>query len=937
MRPTVAELEQLKQQVQYNPGAPAFVQLGEAYLALGRPGEAIEVGVRGLTANPDSTTGRMMLSRAYVMLHQWTEAQTELLKLVKVERNHAAGFALLGEVLLRRNDLERALPVLQHAQNLNPTNPYVEDMIKRARTGVPLDPPPPLPVPQEPTPGYTPSAADPLGFGADEPTRVPVGLSPGAGMASPSAHAPRGADPSAKTIMAQAVPAAHQSPPAPRPVQPAAPAPAPAPAPAKAESKADKGGKKPKPKVENMPPPGPPAGVRPRIVSMDKPTDAARRALREAADVGDFLNTLLTQGLLDASPVRANVDHLGTRKAKRWGRSTLRTFVFLFFLLGASLGGGAYWIYRAEAQRQADVERLLQESRDLARSGTYADLQKAREATANALDRDPTSLRAMAAFARVSALQALIYGTPTSRAEAAAYRAREDISEGNEGWPDVFFAQSVLTVTTLSDETQGSPIERLADTRAAIDAWLEKNPDDTWMRWLQGVAMLAVSDIAGAAGAFEAAEAGGDGPVVATIYRADLATDAGDLEAAMKLYEKALERSPNHPLAVVGKAFVRIARAGEPADILGELNTLLSDEEGPRVDSYKALAFALSYLSLEDFDQFKENLGKAKGVREPRFLARIALAQIANGQLSAATDTRNRIVWYSAEPKGVHPLVAVVDAELQWVSGLPKQALDQVADISNVRARHVRGRALYDLGREDDAVTEFAAILEIASEDWEAQVWHEAARMVTTRGKERREADAALNQLGRQQASKMVRYVHGTAFAKIGQFDDARPRFQQSLDDISEERPNPVAYRAHTDLAGLELARGNVAEAATHLQDAIAINPGYLPAAGMLGRVQVLAGQHVDAVQTLRPVMDEAEAATWQVELAYAEALVSAGRPGKEARDQAAEAVKRAQAKGASAEELARVATLVDESLAAELGAAPPPSERSSRRRRRGR
>ena len=46
---------------------------------------------------------------------------------------------MLGEVLLRRSDFERAVPVLQHAQNLDPTSPSILAMLKRARSGQVLD------------------------------------------------------------------------------------------------------------------------------------------------------------------------------------------------------------------------------------------------------------------------------------------------------------------------------------------------------------------------------------------------------------------------------------------------------------------------------------------------------------------------------------------------------------------------------------------------------------------------------------------------------------------------------------------------------------------------------------------------------------------------------------------------------------------------------
>src|SRR6185503_10998200 len=99
---------------------------------------------------PDNLEGRVMVARAHSLLHQWKEAQGELLRVVKIDRSSRMGFALLGEVLLRRNDYERAVPVLQHAQNLDPTSPQILSMLKRARANQPLDPPPAIPQPVPP-------------------------------------------------------------------------------------------------------------------------------------------------------------------------------------------------------------------------------------------------------------------------------------------------------------------------------------------------------------------------------------------------------------------------------------------------------------------------------------------------------------------------------------------------------------------------------------------------------------------------------------------------------------------------------------------------------------------------------------------------------------------------------------------------------------------
>src|SRR5574337_1591538 len=96
-RPTAQEIEELIDLVRRDPSSPAFIDLGEAYLNLGRPKDAISVGNRGLDASPDNLEGRVMLARAYCALHQWKEAQGELLRVVKIDRSSRRGFALRSE------------------------------------------------------------------------------------------------------------------------------------------------------------------------------------------------------------------------------------------------------------------------------------------------------------------------------------------------------------------------------------------------------------------------------------------------------------------------------------------------------------------------------------------------------------------------------------------------------------------------------------------------------------------------------------------------------------------------------------------------------------------------------------------------------------------------------------------------------------------------
>ncbi len=1135
-RPSIDEIEQLKVQVQREPGSQAFVRLGDSYLALSRPQDALEVGLRGLSADPDNLDGRLMVSRAHVALRQWKQAQDELLKLVKIDRNHQSGFTLLGEVLMRQEDFERALPVLQHAHNLDPSSTHIGDMLKRARAGVPLDPPPPIAVPQEPEPSRRRATTGPrtgpaygsevnalrsgshgdpfVGF-SDEPTRVPqlgrspsqqsssagstaqpvtpppsslsppspplgdaypppsdnaypppapvvpsihnvpeaapgsATIAPGAPLPSssmpsladsyqppddaypPAQPPPHGYMPSPEPELTPAAPAtpapsAYTPPPAERPgsappptgapavppaaapppggnVQPAMPpaaaaagktivipslererlaAPpdaAPAPLPQATALAAPAPAAKPAKKPDApSPPPGPPPGVRPRVFPANKPKGGAREAMLNAADVGDYLNNLLTNGLLEVPQVTAQVRDYSVQSAKRWGHSVMRTFIFLFVLLVVGLGGGGYWVYRAEQQRQQDVVRRIEQARNLLVAGDFGAVTYALDETREALERVPDSFSAMAMFARAGSFSTLLYGMPAEQADGALRRARPEIGEDDPSRGDIVFAEAALNLASLSEETNEQAQARLADTLASLNTWLNDRPDDAWAQWLKGVALIRAGDTAAAIAALEAAESGGDGPVVATVWRADMLLDAGDLDGATARYEKALERSEEHlqgildalqariesttqrekledmrgrlsgdqALALLGTVFVDIAKSKDPADIIGKLKTdFPSEVKHPnlrlarRLEAYKSLAFTMAYHLIEDYDQFDQYLGKAQGVSEPRFLARVALAQLLRGSIEAAGQTRTKIVWYGQETSASDPIVSLLDASLNWAWGLPSSALSKVGEIKGPQAHLVRGSALYDLGRPADAMAEFEALLAISPDDWDAKVWKAAASIVSGSPRERRAAANEFEQLSRGHKSLFVRWAHGNALMRRGQIREGREFIEKSIDDITPERPNPLAYRAHADLAQLDLAAGNLDKAAQHVTEALEQNPTYWPALGLRGRIELGRKEYQAALETLSSVLEEGDAATAEVELSYAEALVLSAPGDDDVSIKAEEALVRASDKGASEGEIARIRGLISGGPGAgevvEAVEAPKKPQRKKKKRRR--
>ncbi len=901
--PTAERIHELAALVRSQPGSPAFVELGDALIALGRPREAIDVGARGLEADSSRLDGRLMISRAFMMLHQWKQAQAELLRVVKTDRTNQLGFQLLGEVLMRRSDYERALPVLQHAQNLDPANSAVLALLKRARHGQPLDPPAPVPTPRAPAAARPslPRAAPADDFLDEEPTRAAD--NPMAGFADAHDEA------TDMMPMHPAVAAAVEPPSAPPRAAPRAP------------------------KAPQEPP-----TVRPRVMSGEKPKDAAAESLRRSAAMGeDCLNNLLTGGLLDVPNVRVDPAEFRVRSGRRWLRSLARTFIALFAIVFVVTGGLGAWYYYAAEQRDADLVVHHRVAREELATATFAGMESANEELRTALERDSESAETMALLARAGALSALLYGTGVNRAELALTAAQKRLDPDDAGFDDTVVAHAALGLAQLPAAAE--PAVELSELRAEISAWLEQHPDATdapWMRWLQGRAALAAGDRSAARQAFTTARESEATVAVATLELAHMLLDEGKHTEALAKYGEVLERHEGHPLALMGRALAKSELSKESAQVMDDLNVGLSGELGSYLTGYRALAQAQARLVFEDYEIARERLEEAAAasVTEPRFVARMALVHLALGDIARAAELRQQL-GAPIEGTSPHPLVALVDAELLLAYGRADAAIEALGELAGVRALELRGRALYDLGRAEEAARTFDEALALAPEDLEAVIWREGARLVAGRGKERRDASGELLKLARQAKSKVARYVHGDALLRVGEAAEARDKLELALADVSDEQPSPLAYRTHVALASLDIAAGNIDAAVEHLQKATEQNPGYVPTHGLLGRILLARGEIEEALASLQRVVDEPALATAEAETAYARALVSGTAVTPEARETARAALRRAKEKGATGPAFAATVMAVDATVAEELGVAEPKASSKSKRRRR--
>ncbi|MDB4960873.1 MAG: Tetratricopeptide 2 repeat protein [Myxococcales bacterium] len=914
-RPTAQEIEELIDLVRRDPGSPAFIDLGEAYLALGRPRDAVGVGNLGLEASPDSLEGRVMLARAHAAMHQWKEAQGELLRVVKIDRSNRQGFALLGEVLLRRSDFERAVPVLQHAQNLDPTSPQILSMLKRARAGQTLDAPAPIPTPVPPrgetdhgkpiersraavapparAPAPPPRPAPPM-----QPHQVPTAAPQMRTMAiSPAAELPTRDEP-AQPMFADAIAAMGAPPPSRAPKQTA-------------------------------PPPMSVEGVRPRVISKDKPQNAASAALRQSAAVGEsYLNDLLTGGLLDVAGVRVPDQDFDLRPERRWGRSTRRAFIFLFVILVLGIGGGGTWYWWSQKQKSEAVARLQKESKQAIGFGDFAGYEASLKKLADALEKDNSNVLTFAYVVETAGLEALLYGTDQDRVDQAFKAVGKDIGPDDPGARELVIGKAAVELSRLGTGDGNAAAVATASKSTlegvvkSLDGYLAKSPNDKWAIWLKGRAQVAAGERKAARASFKAAADGEDGVVVAMIDQADLLVDEGHLDEAIVLFDKATAASKDHPLAVAGRSLGRAEASVQVNDAIDELSVKLDKNLGPRVGSYRNLALALANAGIEDYPKAMESLRKSTALKPPneaRFWARIAWAHYMNGNLAETAKARSRIAWYGTSKAEDDPTVQLVDAALLLASGLPEKALDLASKIEGVRPRLLRAYALLDLGKSKEALAEAEDVLKKAPENVEAEILREQARMMSGDVKERGEAADALEKLARRSKSKLGRHALGVALLATGDTKGAQTQLEQAISEINEVSPNPVAYRTRTALAEILLAANDIPGAGKQLDEALLANSGYFPTLGLQAKVVLRNGDPDRALDLLSPIFNEQAAITPTLQLTLAEAMIVSKKTSAKQKDQAKEILISIKTK-VPPEELSRVAALLDPKLPKELG-----------------
>ncbi len=982
-RPTAQEIEELIDLVRRDPSSPAFIDLGEAYLALGRPRDAVQVGNLGLEANPSNLEGRVMLARAHSAMHQWKEAQGELLRVVKVDRSSRQGFALLGEVLLRRSDFERAVPVLQHAQNLDPTSPTILAMLRRARAGQPLDPPPPMPTPVAPR-GETNAPVEiqrsPRAMAAMPQPPRPQPLVPaaapmvptmaldasGGGMAAPAPAAPQYSGLDALT--------GGMPPPAAPPV-PRAP-------------------------KQTAPPPMSVEGIKPRIIANAKPQNAAAASLRQSAAVGEnYLNDLLTGGLLDVAGVRVPDAEYDLKPDRRWGRSTRRAFIFLFVVLVLGIGGGSTWYWWSQKQKAEAIARLQEEAKTAIKDGNYSTLTDGYAKLVKAMERDQSDTLTLSYLTETCGLGTLLYGTLATEPDKETgkgvscrpddakffYDRVQKLGEPKDGEPGVHelaIGKVAIDLSRLPFDLTMKPDEKDTDYRTRIqgytrdvdairkklDEMLQQDKTDRWAMWLKGRTAMYEGKRREAMSLYKDAAAGTDGLVLAAIDYGNLLADDGKTDEALAQFKKALDATKGeHPLALVGQAIAKIEASIDINETIGDLNAKFVVERlPPRLAAWHALALAIANLTIEEYPTAIEELTKAtldqRSPTEmdrndpelrpnvPRFWARVAWVHYKLGRPDhkdsktgkpvladlVETDTiynyKARYLSGNPEPD---PVKQIVEAGLALAKGQPEKVLDLAAKVDSVRAHVLRTYALLDLHKDQEAYDEATDILKTATNasgkpceedndqaNIEVKILCEQARMLANE-KERSAAADALLSLARQAKSKLGRHALGVAYLQLGDLPNAKEHLGQAVKEITETSPNPLEYRTRTALAEVAMRENDVETAQQEIKQALHVFGSYLPAKVLAAQI-LLRNKQVSDVEAILKT-DLKDVGTPQVQLIRAEVLVRKAKSTSADKDQAEKLLSTLKGKpGIRDEDIGRVAAMIDSKLPEKLGVPAP-------------
>ncbi len=705
--PGQGSIDELTAHWRSRPDAGATIALCEALRSSPRVTLVEEVGARASRDHAGDAAVLAATARMYMAAQRLGDAQTVLVSAGKVAPRDAQIYRLLGEVLLRRGDAERAIRVLERAIHFGATDPETRLWSERANVfksmqatagmravanevqrTAPLEAPrPEMESITDTTTEVNVVKAPALGppDDDDELTRRPAPIPKLVQESAPQPRSPMFVPNTGTNVMALPLGGdeepsvttefprelreqskfskdADTSPPF-APIGAAPPVPQPPP-------------RDPFAAMHGKPPPAPV----PRPLTPLVPLTSGGAPL--AVEPRDVLDALEIAGIFEPSTL-GNLPPMAWDPAAKKPRG--RGFVMLIVatvLFVGSTAGLFFYIRDKRAKEHEQAEVLLGKVSETLHTGIAADLPGAEQTLSHVFDLDSRSPRAALEWLHERALLGILKGGADIAFEDAMNRAQEVGVKDS----DVAFAR--VASFLFQGDTVGAA--------ALLPKWDDKAAKEPWYQLLAGATLARAGD-AHAIDRFAAAAELDPGLVIAQIELARATALDGDPAKAMERAKLAKEKLPGRP---EGAALVTLAWARDPAR--GDAAPADADQAvRDAADLPVPLQFvpfavqALRAIGTHDWPTAKDDIQKGLAVADgPGVAAWLGNIALDTGDEQLARKAALAAVSFSA----VYPPARMLAARVAVVGARLDEALKatEELDATSPDVAVVRGAVAYE-------------------------------------------------------------------------------------------------------------------------------------------------------------------------------------------------------------------------------------------------